>query len=327
MSAAGDDPVTGVSAQVAQRWQAIDPLLPEPGAMPPGCGTDLTVAGTDGRPAATGTCEHWQVPPESMDLTWGAAGRFQLTARLRGPDVGDALDRLLSRWREHLDGVPEAGDEDTAAVVLWPSRDIGGIGTLLRRGFAPRGVVAARTTSRQLATAGPSPAGRPGRDDVRIRRAGPADVDAVTRLGLETIRFDAHFGGVIERPSTAAALRQEATGLLAGAEPWIWLAERDRTPVGLLYAERPEDAGWIAPLVRLSPVAYLALMVVLPGERGGGVGADLTGALHGEISAAGVPVTLLHYEQTNPLSAPFWGRHGYRPLWTSWEARPASVIR
>ena len=75
------------------------------------------------------------------------------------------------------------------------------------------------------------------RDGVQIRRAGPADVDAVTRLGLETIRFDAHFGGVIERPSTAAALRQEADGLLAGAEPWIWLAERDRTPVGLLYVE------------------------------------------------------------------------------------------
>jgi len=327
MSAAGEDPGASISAQVAQRWQAIDPLLPEPGAMPPGCGADLTVAGADGQPVATGTCEHWQVPPESMDLTWGAAHRFQLTARLGGPDVADVLGRLLSLWQEHLDGVPQARDEDTAAVVLWPSRDIGGIATLLRRGFAPRGVVAARTASRHPTTGGPGPATGPGRDGVQIRRAVPADVDAVTRLGLETIRFDAHFGGVIERPSTAAALRQEADGLLAGTEPWIWLAERDRTPVGLLYAERPEDAGWIAPLVRLSPVAYLTLMVVLPGERGGGIGADLTARLHGEISAAGVPVTLLHYEQTNPLSVPFWGQQGYRPLWTSWEARPASVIR
>jgi hypothetical protein len=36
---------------------------------------------------------------------------------------------------------------------------------------------------------------------------------------------------------------------------------------------------------------------------------------------------LLHYEQTNPLSAPFWSRQGYRPLWTSWESRPACAVR
>jgi hypothetical protein len=29
----------------------------------------------------------------------------------------------------------------------------------------------------------------------------------------------------------------------------------------------------------------------------------------------------------NPLSAPFWSQQGYRPLWTTWEARPASAIR
>jgi hypothetical protein len=40
-----------------------------------------------------------------------------------------------------------------------------------------------------------------------------------------------------------------------------------------------------------------------------------------------VAVTLLHYEQTNPLSVPFWSQQGYRPLWTSWAARPARTIR
>ena len=28
-----------------------------------------------------------------------------------------------------------------------------------------------------------------------------------------------------------------------------------------------------------------------------------------------------------PLSAPFWGRMGYRPLWTGWEVRPAASLR
>lgn len=45
------------------------------------------------------------------------------------------------------------------------------------------------------------------------------------------------------------------------------------------------------------------------------------------VGAAGVPVILLHYEQLNPLSMPFWSRHGYRPLWTTWQASPASAMR
>ena len=40
-----------------------------------------------------------------------------------------------------------------------------------------------------------------------------------------------------------------------------------------------------------------------------------------------VAVWLLHYEQVNPLSGPFWSHRGYRPLWTSWEARPTLTLR
>ena len=163
--------------------------------------------------------------------------------------------------------------------------------------------------------------------DVRIRRAGPADLDEVVRLGLETIRYDAHFGTVIERPETPGALRHEAGQVLAAPGPWVWLAERDGAPVGLLYAEQPELAGWIAPMAAAAPVAYLELMEMLPGHRGRGVAAALTGELHRAADESGVAVTLLHYEQVNPLSGPFWHQQGYRPLWTSWEARPASTLR
>src|SRR5213076_550009 len=30
---------------VMRRWQEIDPLLPEPGPLPQGCGTEFTIAG------------------------------------------------------------------------------------------------------------------------------------------------------------------------------------------------------------------------------------------------------------------------------------------
>jgi GNAT superfamily N-acetyltransferase len=323
------------SAQVARRWQAIDPLLPAAGDQRSGCGARLIVAGAGGEPAATGTCEHLEGSPESLDLTWGAARRFQLTVRLAGPDAGSALDQLLSLWRDHLDGVPGADGEDAAAIVTWPSRDIDGAATLLRHGLAPLSVIAARVTRRDPAGPADGPPGRAeavpgtgaGQQGLRIRRAGPADIDAVVRLGLEVIRFDAHFGSVTERPGTAAALRREAAGLLAVPATWIWLAERDGDAIGMLCAERPESAAWIAPMVRGEPVAYLLLMGVAPGQRGSGVGAAMVARLHREIEAAGAAVTLLHYAQINPLSAPFWSQQGYRPLWTAYEARPARNFR
>ena len=86
---------------------------------------------------------------------------------------------------------------------------------------------------------------------MRIRQAGPADLDEVVRLGLETIRYDAHFGTVIERPETPVALRHEAGELLAAPDPWVWLAERDGAPVrpalrgtaGGGGLDRPDGAG------------------------------------------------------------------------------------
>jgi hypothetical protein len=45
------------------------------------------------------------------------------------------------------------------------------------------------------------------------------------------------------------------------------------------------------------------------------------------LDARGVDTVLLHYAQMNPLSAPFWNRMGYRPLWTGWEVRPAASLQ
>jgi GNAT superfamily N-acetyltransferase len=333
MSAVAGNAGTSIGTLVLRRWQEIDPLLPEPGPLPPGCGAEFTIAGGAGEPAAAATCAHFEAAPGSLDTAWGTARRFQLAPQIIGPDIGGTLDRLLVQWRDHLAGLPGTDSQDTAAVVNWPSRDIDGVKALVRRGFAPLAVVAARTAGRHPG----GPAGRTAPDEsgrdrlaragIRLRRAGPADIDAVVRLGLEVIRYDAHFGNGSERPDTVGALRHEANEMLAGPEPWMWLAERDSQAIGLLAAQRPELADWIAPLVRQAPVAYLMLMFVAPGERASGIGAELVARLHADVAAAGVPVTLLHYEQVNPLSAPFWSQQGYRPLWLAWEARPARAIR
>src|SRR5262249_51913540 len=255
MSAMAGNAGTSIGSLVMQRWREIDPLLPVPGPLPLGCGAEVIIAGGTGDPPAAATCEHFEATPGSPDAAWGTAHKSQLAPQITGPDIGGTLDRLLGQWRDHLAGLPGTGSQDTAAVVNWPSRDIDGVKALVRRGFAPLGVVAARTTGRHPG----DPAGRtvpggegrqrPGPARVPVRRAGPADIDPGVRLGLEVIRYDAHFGNGGERPDTVAALRHEADGMLAGPQPWTWLAERDGQAIGLAAAQRPELAGWIAPLV------------------------------------------------------------------------------
>jgi GNAT superfamily N-acetyltransferase len=338
MSSAAPDPAGSVSAPAVRRWRETDPLLPAsgfthgvaPGAVSDHCGAELVVAEPDGSTIAAARCEHWTGAPGSLDLSWGAARRFQLTALIADHEVAGGLDQLLSLWRDHLAAIPSTAQEDTAAVVNWPSRDADGVAALLRHGLAPLEVLAARTAPRRAPGLSPFIPNGPGllpHGQPRVRRAGPADGETVARLALEIVRWDSRFGTVNERPDTLGALRREVTGLLAGPDPWTWLAEVDGEPVGMLSAQRPPAASWITPMTGLAPAAYLMLMFVEPGKRGGGIGAALVDRFHREADEEGVAVILLHYELLNPLSAPFWNRHGYRPLWTTWQAAPASAIR
>jgi GNAT superfamily N-acetyltransferase len=315
-----------VTSAVAERWRRIDPLLPDP--VPPAdgvCGIELIVHAAKGRAAAVGWCRHHQVAPEAAELAWRAAAQFWLTAHVAGdpeePGIGAALDELLDRWRAHLATEPSAAGADSQAAIRWPSRDVAGVRALLRHGLQPLTVIAARPAGRVM------PGAAAGAEGLRIRLAGPADVAAVTALSLEVIRFDGHFGSVLMRPHTERVERRAVEETLALPETWTWLAERDGQPVGLLVAQPPGQAGWIAPSVRQRPVAYLATMSVRPEERGSGVGTALVARLHHDLDAARVPVTLLHHAQLNPLSVPFWSRMGYRPLWVTWEIRPARALR
>lgn len=315
-----------VLRSAAERWRRIDPLLPEP--KPPGnagCGTQLTVPAANGRLAAVGRCHHQKLKPEAPQLAWGATAQFWLTAWVAGdpgePGIGPALDELLVRWRAHLAAEPAAASGDSQASVRWPSRDVGGVRALLRHGLQPLTVIAARSAGRPVPDSVPRPRG------LRIRPASPADVAAVTEFTMEVIRFDEHFGSVLLHPHAERTQRQLTEQTLARPEPWTWLAERDGQTVGLLVAEPPDRAAWIAAATRQGPVAYLGTMSVRPDERGSGVGTALATWLHREFDAAGVTVTLLHHSLLNPLSAPFWSRMGYRPLWTSWEIRPALALR
>ena len=306
---------------MGRRWQGLDPLLPELGELPKGCMAPLVAAGENGRPAGLGVCVHQHMPDDTLAQTWGAATKFTLTLRLREADAR-AADALLAQWREHLRELPETGAEDTAAVIQWPARDVGGVLSLLRHGLQPMAVIAGRPAGR------PSPADGTGPGSgLVVRQAGPDDLDVVSEMEMGVVKYDAHFGGSIPRPATETLVRAEARTALGYLPTWIWLAERGGRPIGVTIVEPPHDAAWIAGMTRPGATAYLQTMFVRSDERGGGIGAAMVSRVHDELDARGIGVTLLHYAQVNPLSGPFWNRMGYRPLWTSWEARPATALR
>jgi GNAT superfamily N-acetyltransferase len=149
----------------------------------------------------------------------------------------------------------------------------------------------------------------------------------VAELEMGTVRYDGHFGVSFIRPNTEALVRADAEAALALDPAWAWLAEQDGRPVGLVHVQPPGQSGWMAGLTRPGKTVYLQTMFVRPDVRGGGVGAALVRRAHAELDARGVQTTLLHYAQMNPLSAPFWSRMGYRPLWTGWEITPAASLR
>ncbi len=314
------DVVHDINKAVGKRWQGLDALLPEPSALPEGCMPPLVAAGKDGRPDGLAVCRHEHVPADSLAQTWSAATKFVLTMRLREPDTLAAADDLLGQWRDHLVGLPEAKADDTAAVVTWPSRDVSGVLALLRHCLQPLTVIAARPAGRPVPSHG-----RPA--DLVIRQAGPGDLDAVTELDMGVVRFDAHFGAAIQRPATSELIRASSRTALERRPDWTWLATKRGRPVGLALVEPPDEATWITGMTRPGRTAYLPSMFLAPQERGTGTGAALVRHVHDALDARGIDLTLLHYALLNPLSAPFWHRMGYRPLWSIWEARPASTLR
>jgi GNAT superfamily N-acetyltransferase len=319
MSRLVPDALGEVSRAAGRRQLSFDPLLPDPGDVPQGCSAPLVANGHDGRPAGFGVCAHHVIPADSLDQTWGMATRFVLTLRLREQETLSAVDTLLAQWREHLSGLPEAAAADTAAMIAWPSREASGVRALLAHGMQPIEVIAARPAGRATAAADV-----PG---LVIREAGPGDVEPVTEMMMQLIAYDAQFGATVMRPATESLVRGDARAALMRRPSWTWLAERNRRPVGLVAVQPPQDAAWIAGMTGPGPVAYLQAGFVVPAERGSGAAAALVRQAHGLLDAEGIAVTLLHFALANPRSGPFWARMGYRPLWTSWQARPAAALR
>lgn len=307
-----------LQAQCA-RLVELDPELPSSVPLPDG--GDPLMARVPGGGSVAGLVTRTQHPPGSQNRMWSAADTFELHPLL-GEHGRWGMDALLGAWQERIreHGAP---DEDSSCLVIWPSRDVEATRALLDHGFVPLSVLAVRP-------AVPAPehhnAKLPG--TVKVRRAGPADLDAVVELGLAELDYAALVGASVRRPDAAQLKRNAARLRLAAPGDPVWLAERDGVPIGLA------ECGWIdtarqrsSPRLRPGSWAYVNCVAVAESARGTSVGTGLVSLAHAEFARAGVVGSFLYYNPPNPLSSVFWPRQGYRPLWTMWEVRPASALR
>ncbi|MFI6476862.1 GNAT family N-acetyltransferase [Nonomuraea sp. NPDC050663] len=287
--------------QHAERVRRADPLVAVTDQLPAlGQGEQLVeVKGAVGVGAVSRT------DPGSLNATWGPLVKYTLQPRVA---TAAAFGDLLDKWQA---GIGARGD-DHALSVTWPSRDTSTVLALARRGFAPTSVVAVRTAGRTPGR--PTPLA----DGYDVRRAVPSDLERMSVLYEQLVAYEAQFGWLRLRPSTARGLRGHLGELLNAPESWCWVAERDGHVAGMMTVEPPSAAGWIASLTTASPVAYLGLAFLDPALRGVGVADAMAARVGAHLDASGVAATLLHYQVANPMSGPFWARQGYRPLLTTW---------
>ncbi|MFJ7215672.1 GNAT family N-acetyltransferase [Amycolatopsis sp. NPDC098790] len=293
------------------RFAAVDALLPP--AAPPAVGERLdaaTAAGTQ----VTGVLQRHRFGPGDIPMLWSAADTWQLFPYF-GDTGTEGADLLLRALKGRLEAEPAGGD--SACVVLWPSQDAEAIRAFLDHGLVPLSAVGVRTA--------PPPEADPA---VTVRRAGPSDYAAAVALAEAT--FD--YTGLVaspRRPNTAELLGPGLRAALAEAEPPVWLAEEDGEARALAHCAWVDAApgNEAAELLPPGRWGYVNNVVTAPGDRGSGFGRALMAHVHRELHRGGATRTYLYYNPTNPLSSVFWHRQGYRPLWTSWEIRPASALR
>ncbi|MGH3907426.1 MAG: GNAT family N-acetyltransferase [Pseudonocardiaceae bacterium] len=302
-------------AEQTRRLQALDPLLPPWVTLPEG---DV-LTGTAQDEKVAGVLLRFTHPAESLARMWSAAQVSELVPVLGGAGLA-GMHALLAAWRDRLPRL-DLPPTDSACVVSWPSRDAEASRALLDHGFVPLSVIAVRPP--------PAPsvvlAGGVG---LVIRPAGPADIEDCLRLAMIEQSYSAMMGGAVHREGAAGLKRTLLQARLSGHEP-IWLAEEAGVTVGLIECGYTDanPGTWTATRLPPGRWGYINCASVLPGARGCGVGQAMADHAHAAFAAADTVGSYLYYNPPNPLSSVFWPRQGYRPLWTIWEARPASALR
>lgn len=294
----------------------LDPALPRSFLIP---GGEPVLARLADGSAVAGIVTYTHHPPGSIQRLWSATHTYELFPLL-GERPREGMDALLNALRDRLVDLG-APAQDSSCLIIWPSRDVPATRALLDHGCVPLSCLAVRpsspcSTERVTKLSG----------TVKVRRAGPDDLDAVLDLALAELEYSALVGASVQRPDATHLKRTAAHVRLNTSDP-VWLAERDGVPVALA------ECGWTdvpdrgSHRLSAGTWGYVNCLSVHEQARGTGIGQQLMALAHNEFARAGVVGSYLYYNPPNPLSSVFWPRQGYRPLWTMWEVRPATALR
>lgn len=309
--------------RIAARQQRLDsqlPVLPHTGDEAP-----ELVAQRDGEVHAFGTIRRVSLTPDHPDALWGACRRSELQLCWDGDvaAVGELLDRWIADAASEL-GAP--GDWQSSLEIEVPSRDSELVLPLLQRGFVAVGVVGIRLghgAGRDgAATAERAVLARLEAAGVALRQATLADAPLLGEMDSELLHHDALHGAVEARDGAAAVLQHGIEERLALDPEWTWVIEQHGEPVGYLSIETRRERH-DAKCAAGPDIAYIQAMYLRPTVRGGGIGEAVVHFAHARAQSEGFGRMLLGYAALNPRSGPFWCRMGYRPLYTSWQRRPA----
>lgn len=170
-------------------------------------------------------------------------------------------------------------------------------------GYVPDVVLAARPTTALEAKA---PLG------VHIRRARPADAEALVALTVEEAEYHA--------ANTRSGIRadQELGPTRALVATWVDPA----APFPTFVAEQGGRVVAMMPLVPAddsagdgeASYAYIASTSVTASARRQGIATALLARVLDAAREDGVPVVVLHYLADNPSAAPMWENAGFQPL-------------
>jgi len=298
------------------RFEQLDPLLP-PSAPPPD-GHVLTAALPGGERVAA-VVTHSLFEPGSATTLWSALDLWEMHP-LVGAAGGAGMEVLLREWARRQ--ARTTTGPDSACLLTWPSRDAESARPLLAHGFAPLTSLAVRP----IRTG--TPARRAPQAGVTVRLATTADVETVLALELAELAYSSLVGAAVLRPDAEQVKRATVARHFEQGDP-MWLAERDGVAVGLAHCRLMDVVADSLIATRLRPGrwGYVNCVSVASDARGSGVGRELMAVAHHELHRRGATGAFLYYNPPNPLASVFWARQGYRPLWTSWELRPASALR
>ena len=156
-----------------------------------------------------------------------------------------------------------------------------------------------------------------GESGLSLRRAGPADLDAVVSLARVLFAHEAASPEFYARmPEILPAWRATTGRLLADPANGYFLAERDGEPVGMVTLMAPHD---FSPMATPPGTILLDQEVTLPAARGLALGAALLAHALEWAAGEGARWCVLHYSPANLPAAGFWPAQGFRPLtYTLW---------